>query len=166
METMRHPLVGTASGKIDLSRWRPAWYYAELTIGLNRGDYNVGSVVLDDRPFVLICVTSSTIGNSALLPAAETLWDAGQYTVEYRDENSHYFQLPLEVETLMSGSQTIQMRYSPPIPVPLGRNHTLHIRVTNRIQRIIAPEIGKEDHITVGVCFHGAADIGVKRRLS
>lgn len=138
---------------LDFARYRPMWYGVEIDVQVADNGRGEGSIQINNQPFLLYRITHMIVGAS---------WDwlttgleqDGQYTIEFRDENSNYQNIPMNAP-LLYGPWDQPLDFA--IPLAYSGNRSLHFRVINRHTRTLTPDA---DYFKVAIGLHGVADWG------
>ena len=154
-----HPLLGLM-GKFDVDpgRYRPLVYGVPISVGVNDGDVGRGSITINNQPWIMTRITHQIQGATAD-PATSGLYQDGQYTIEYRDEQSNYQNGPIPAE-MMFGSVRSGYAMDLPYPIPFAGNKTISFNVTNLVTRTLVPGATQ---FVVWIAIHGVADWGKLR---
>ena len=150
---MKHPLLGRFD--LDPGRWRPMYYGVEIGVPVALDGMAQGSITLNNQPFVLTKITHAIVGCTAV-PDTTGLYQDGQYTIEFRDEQSNYQNMPIQADALL-GSVRVGQFQDLPYPIPFAGNRTLTFRIVNRCLRVLDPV---SETFQVAVVLHGVADWG------
>lgn len=154
-----HPLLGLMGPfDEDPGRYRPLSYGVPITLGVAAGAQQTGSISINNEPFIMTSVTHQIIGPTAD-PATSGLYQDGQYTIEWRDEQSVYSNGPIPAD-MMFGSVRSGYIKELPYPVPFAGAKTLTFTLVNLVTRTLL--VG--DTFVVYVAIHGVNDWGKTRR--
>lgn len=140
----------------DPGRWRPMFYGVEVSVPVGANASGNAAVNLNNQPFIWRALRHGVIGQLDYTVdfTGSGLKDDGQYSIEFRDENSNYQNLSIPAITLL-GTRDYWKDF--PFPIPYNGNRTITFRVTNRYTRTLVPEA---DYFTVGLLIVGVADWG------
>jgi hypothetical protein len=154
-----HPLLGLMGPfDEDPGRYRPLSYGVPITLGVAAGAQASGSISINNEPFIMTSVTHQIIGPTAD-PATSGLYQDGQYTIEWKDEQSVYSNGPIPAD-MMFGSVRSGYIKELPYPVPFAGAKTLTFTLVNQVTRTLL--VG--DTFVVYVAIHGVNDWGKTRR--
>ncbi len=151
-----NPLLGRFD--LDPGKWRPLWYYKEVSVGVAAGALGTVALTINNQPYLMTRLTHSIIG--PIQADGSGYLNDGQYDIEIKDEQSNYQnqQIPADLMFGSMGSTVgngFNMEF--PYPLPFAGNKTILFRVTNRVTRVFAPVATT---FVVGLCLHGIADWG------
>lgn len=151
----RDPLVSRFDA--DPGAWRPMWYTLEIPVPLSANGSEVGSVTINNQPWIWMSLGHQIIGNTGD-PETSGLYQDGQYSIELKDEQSNYQNLPVPASAAFGGGA---FGYNIPFPMPIGYpgSKTLTFRITNHYTRILTPAPA-EDIFNVKLVLNGVADWG------
>jgi len=154
----RSPLVSRFDA--DPGPWRPMYYSVEIAVPTEAGGSEVGSVTIQNQPFIWISLGHQIMGNTGD-PESSGLYQDGQYDIEMKDEQSNYQNLPIPASASFGGGA---FGYLMELPVPIGYAgaKTLTFRLINRYTRILTPEPA-EPVFPVKLVLVGVADWGELR---
>lgn len=153
MDNTNHPLLGRFD--LDPGRWRPYFYGVEIEVGVSDGAIGRGSINLNNQPFILTRLAHQIIGATAD-PSVSGLYQDGQYSLAWKDDQSVYQKQPVMANCLC-GSIESGFSYELPYPLPYAGSKTLTFEIQNRVTRVIA---GQRESFIVAVYLHGIADWG------
>lgn len=140
---------------MDPARWKPLFYRVEISVGVNEGEWGVGTIQLNAQPYIITKLQHKIIGNTAD-PETSGLYQDGQYDIEIRDETHNYTNAPVNADLIM-GNPGFGYFMDLPYPIPLPGTNTLTFRITNRVTRVLVPQA---DTFNVQIGTHGIADWG------
>lgn len=149
---MKHPLLGRFD--LDPGRWRPLYYGVEITVGRELDMIGTGAINLNNQPYILTEISHAIIGCTG--DPATGLYQDGQYTILFKDEQTVYQNQPIQADMLY-GSVRVGHSKPLPFPIPFAGNKVLTFEVVNRCLRVFVPE--REDFV-VGITLAGVADFG------
>jgi hypothetical protein len=157
-KTDRNPLVGRFDS--DPGPWRPMYYAVEIPVPLEAGGSEIGSVTIQNQPFIWMFLAHQIMGNTAD-PETSGLYQDGQYDIEFKDEQSNYQAVPIPAGAAFGGPSG---GYQLDLPVPIGYPgaKTITFRITNRYTRILTPD-PDEPVFPVKMLMGGVADWGELR---
>ncbi len=162
MET-KNPLLGKYD--FDPGPWRPLHYGVEIDVGLSVGAIGQGTIKLNNQPFILTRITHEIVGLYHEDMWSNWLENDGQYTVEWKDENSNYQNQPIFAD-IMWGRIKLGSQLDLPFPIPYSGNKTLTFKVENRRLRTPTFPLPLPTYFRVALCAHGVADWGtVQQRM-
>lgn len=138
---------------VDFARYKPMWYGLELDVPITDNGIGEGSITTNNQPFLLYRITHQIVGAS---------WDwlttgleqDGQYTIEFRDEQSNFQNIALPAPTLY-GPWDDPKDFA--IPLAYSGNRTFKFRVINRHARVLTPSA---DYFKLAIVMHGVSDWG------
>lgn len=141
----------------DPGPWRPMYYALTVPVPLEAGGSEVGSVTIQNQPFIWTFLGHQVIGNTGD-PETSGLYQDGQYSIEMKDEQSNYQQAPVCASGAFGGGD---FGYSIPLtlPIPYPGTKTLTFRIINHYTRILTPE-PPEPVFPVKLVIGGMADWG------
>lgn len=122
----------------DPGPWRPMFYPVEIDVPVTSGQSEIGSVTINNMPFIWTYLGHQIIGNTAD-PETSGLYQDGQYEIEMKDEQSNYQSAPIAASASLGGGAfgyIIQL----PLPIPYPGTKTLTFRITNRVTRVLTPD--------------------------
>lgn len=157
MDSPKNPLLGRFD--VDPGRWRPMWYGVEIDVPVLLNGRGVGSISLNNQPFIATRLTHQVIGDTAHA-SSSGLFQDGMYTIAFKDEQSNYINQPIPSECF-AGSVVGGFSYEFPYPLPYAGSKTVTFEVYNRVLRTLDPE---SDYFTVAIVLHGIADWGTVRQ--
>ncbi len=154
--TKPHALLGLM-GKFDKDpgRYRPLSYGVTISVPVAAGQVGQGSITINNMPWIMTYVTHQIIGDTAD-PSTSGLYQDGQYSIEYKDEQSNYQNGPIPAE-MMFGSVRSGYIIALAYPLPFEGNKTLSFRLTNLVTRVLVPVSTTFD---IAIAIHGVADWG------
>jgi hypothetical protein len=157
-KTDRNPLVSRFDA--DPGPWRPMYYSVEIPVPLEAGGSEIGSVTIQNQPFIWMFLAHQIMGNTAD-PETSGLYQDGQYDIELKDEQSNYQAVPIPAGAAFGGPSG---GYQLDLPVPIGYPgaKTITFRVINRYTRILTPD-PDEPVFPVKILMGGVADWGELR---
>ena len=141
----------------DPGPWRPMYYPVQIPVPLEAGGSEVGSVTINNQPFIWLFLGHQIMGNTAD-PETSGLYQDGQYDIEMKDEQSNYQHAPIAAGASFGGAQFGYM-VELPLPICYPGAKTLTFRVTNRYTRILTPE-PTEPIFNLQIVIGGVADWG------
>lgn len=158
-KTDRNSLVSRFDA--DPGPWRPMFYTVEIPVPLAAGGSEIGSVTIQNQPFIWMALTHQIMGNTAD-PETSGLYQDGQYDIEFKDELSNYQAQPIPAAASFGGPA---VGYGLDLTVPIGYpgSKTITFRVINRYTRILTPD-PDEPVFPVKLVLSGVADWGEMRR--
>lgn len=146
---------------LDPGKWRPLYYGVEISVGVIAGGQGIGSITVNNQPYILQRIATKIIGNTAN-PSVSGLYQDGQYDLSWRDEQSNYQNQQIPAD-LLFGSQgagagfptgyIMELTY----PIAYSGNRTLTFEITNRVTRTLVPQA---DYFSIYVACHGIGDWG------
>lgn len=122
----------------DPGPWRPMYYPVEISVPLAAGQSEVGSVTINNQPFIWMFLGHQIMGNTGD-PETSGLYQDGQYDIEMKDEQSNYQHAPVCASGAFGGG-AVGYQIELPIPICYPGAKTITFRVTNRYTRILTPE--------------------------
>jgi len=131
------------------------FYGVEIDVPVLLNGRGSGSISLNNQPYILTRITHQIIGPTATA-SSSGLFQDGQYSIEMKDEQSNYQNIPIMAQTFM-GSVVSGFSYELPYPIPYAGSKTLTFNVFNRVVRTLDPEA---DYFSVAITVHGIADWG------
>jgi len=140
---------------LDFNQYKPMWYGVEIDVPVADNGVGEGSINLNNQPFLMYRLTHAIIGATYDWLTTGREQD-DQYTIEFRDENSNYQNIPI-MAALLYGSAREGRYVDFAIPLAYSGNRTIHFRVINRHTRVLTPS---SDYFKVGIAVHGVADWG------
>lgn len=143
-----NPLVGKFD--LDPGKWRPLYYPCYVDVPVAEGEIGRNSISLNNQPFIWIRVAHKIIGNTAK-PDVSGLYQDGQYSVAFKDEQSNYQQdyMPADLAFgTWGGPNTSGFVADLPYPIPFAGNKTITFEVRNDVLRNLIPTAS-----TYKVCF-------------
>jgi len=151
----RDPLVSRFDA--DPGPWRPMFYTVTIPVPTAAGGSEDGSVTINNQPFVWTDLGHQIIGNTAD-PETSGLYQDGQYSIEFKDEQSNYQSLPFPAGAALGGEGS---GYKIALPMPIGYPgaKTISFRIINHYTRILTPEPA-EAVFNVKLVLIGASDWG------
>jgi hypothetical protein len=154
----RNPLVSRFDA--DPGPWRPMFYSVEIPVPLEAGGSEIGSVTIQNQPFIWIYLAHQVMGHTAD-PETTGLYQDGQYDIEFKDEQSNYQAVPIPAGATFGGPSA---GYQLDLPVPIGYPgaKTITFRIINRYDRILTPT-PDEPVFPVKLVLGGVADWGELR---
>lgn len=143
------PLIGRYDK--DAGPLRPQWYHCDVAVPVAANGSGIGSIKINAQPFTMTAIAHGIIGPTS--DSQSGLVQDGQYSVEWRDEQSSYVDGPIKAD-LMWGAWCSDSLTSAPkpfsFPLAFPGNKTLTFRVTNLVLRTYAA-----DYFTVQIVLHG-----------
>lgn len=141
----------------DPGPWRPMYYPLEIEVPLEAWGSEIGSVTINNQPFIWTFIGHQIIGNTGD-PETSGLYQDGQYSVEFRDEQSNYQSAPVAASSAFGGG-AFGYQIPLPLPIPYPGTKTLTFRITNHYTRILTPE-PSDPVFKVRITLGGIANFG------
>lgn len=152
---VKNPLVSRFDA--DPGPWRPMYYPVEIDVPLTAGQSELGSVTINNQPYIWMFLGHQIIGNTAD-PETSGLYQDGQYDIEMKDDLSNYQLAPICASASFGGG-TFGYMIEFPIPICYPGAKTITFRVINRVTRVLTPEPA-DDVFTVKLVLGGVQDWG------
>ena len=148
-----NPMVQQLMGRYDADPgpWRPLYYSVPISVGQTADSVGRGSITLNNQPYIMTHISHQIAGNTAD-PTASGLYQDGQYTIEFKDEQSNYMNSPAPADMLFG---SVRSGYNIPLsyPIAFAGNKTLTFEIVNLYTRTLVPDAP----FTVYVGVHGIA---------
>jgi hypothetical protein len=141
----------------DPGPWRPMYYPVTIAVPLAAGQSETGSVTINNQPFIFAFLGHQIIGNTGD-PETSGLYQDGQYSIEFKDEQSNYQSAPVAASAAFGGGQ-FGFMIELPLPIPYPGAKTLTFRITNHYTRVLTPAPA-EPVFNVKLVVGGMADWG------
>lgn len=154
-----NPLLGKFD--LDPGKWRPLFYPIYVDVPVTAGRIGRASVTINNQPYIWTDTTHKIVGDTAD-PATSGLYQDGQYSVAFKDEQANYQKdfMPADLAFGSQGSTNNSgFIIALPYPIPFPGNKTITFEVLNDVTRVLA---GDPAPTTFKVAFlmHGVANWG------
>lgn len=140
---------------LDPERLKPMFYGVTIDVQTRADGQGHGSLTIRNQPYIITRIVHKVIGQTAD-PESSGLYDDGQYSIEWQDEQRTYSQIPIAAD-LLAGPKGAGEYPDLQYPVYYAGTHTLNFRLTNHYARILTPV---SETFRVQVVTAGLADWG------
>lgn len=123
---------------VDPGPWRPMYYPLTIDVPLEANQSETGSVTINNQPFIFTFIGHQIIGNTGD-PETSGLYQDGQYSIEFKDEQSNYQSGPIAAAASWGGP-AVGYQIDLPLPIPFPGAKTLTFNITNHYTRILTPD--------------------------
>ena len=141
----------------DPGPWRPMYYPVTIPVPLVADGSEEGSVTINNQPFIFTFIGHQIIGNTGD-PETSGLYQDGQYSIEFKDEQSNYQSAPIAASASFGGG-AFGFMIDLPLPIPYAGAKTLTFRLTNHYTRVLTPDPA-EPVFNVKITLGGVANWG------